>query len=316
MTAAWFALHIFYGGDENSLLLEAVRPTLQRLRSDGAIDLYFFVRYWNGGPHVRVRVQCRWSARDVERELECGIAPFLRQTPGAMLEIAEYEASVARIREIEERLAAAAVDITEPFEQLQPPNSIQPRPYNFDARRYGAKTMDDTHDHAWVSSELAFAALEISRGNAGLIRMFALQAAAVVATLLNADVEDAATYFDQASHWGRAGGNAGGKEYWVQNGYVDYHNQRSALDTVKRLLDGQAISQSDPWAVLLLAWQSEARRRHAYLHGVWRAEEIRAEPDHLLLDALHLLCNRLGLTLLVECYSYYLLAALIRERAV
>ena len=182
-------------------------------------------------------------------------------------------------------------------------------------QRYGVAATEDTHDHAWASSELAFAILELSGATDGLTRMFALHAAVIVSGLLDADGWAAAEYFEEASRWDNGGEIAGGRERWVKAGFIDYESQCENLDHIEQLLNGQGISATDSWGLLQRAWQNELKRRRAYLVDAWRAKEIVAEPDHLLLDALHLFCNRLGLNLTIECYIYYLVAELLRERA-
>ena len=139
MDAPWLALHVFYAGDHDRLLLDAIRPALTQLRKNKLIARYFFIRYWNGGPHVRLRVQCRESIERVETQLRQPIEAFLRTESAGPPDPARYEIEAARIREVEERLGAAAVGAVEPIEPLQPADSVQTRPYHFDVRRYGGR---------------------------------------------------------------------------------------------------------------------------------------------------------------------------------
>jgi thiopeptide-type bacteriocin biosynthesis protein len=51
----WVSLHVFYSGDADPMMVEAVRPLVARLREDGLIEAWFFIKYWKGGPHLRLR---------------------------------------------------------------------------------------------------------------------------------------------------------------------------------------------------------------------------------------------------------------------
>lgn len=78
----WISLHVFYGKEQRTLLLECFTPALQNLVRQQAIKRYFFVRYWEGGPHVRLRVVPIPGAEEaVKALLEARICAFLRERP-------------------------------------------------------------------------------------------------------------------------------------------------------------------------------------------------------------------------------------------
>lgn len=52
----WIALHIFYSSNSNPMLEECIAPLITRLREEGLIDRWFFIRYWMEGPHLRLRL--------------------------------------------------------------------------------------------------------------------------------------------------------------------------------------------------------------------------------------------------------------------
>ena len=51
----WASLHVFWRGDLSPVLVEAVAPVEQELRASGAADGFFFIRYGEGGKHLRLR---------------------------------------------------------------------------------------------------------------------------------------------------------------------------------------------------------------------------------------------------------------------
>jgi hypothetical protein len=78
----WIGTHVFYGREQSVLLLECIAPALAELARDHAIHRYFFVRYWEGGPHVRLRVEPAEGAEQRVKELlESRIQAFLVSKP-------------------------------------------------------------------------------------------------------------------------------------------------------------------------------------------------------------------------------------------
>lgn len=54
--AWWVSLHLF-GGDRDAMLLEVVEPAVAELAAGGLVDRFFFIRYPEGGDHLRVRLR-------------------------------------------------------------------------------------------------------------------------------------------------------------------------------------------------------------------------------------------------------------------
>lgn len=53
----WVSAHVFHRGDLDRVLVEAVAPLAADLSAAGAVRSWFFLRYWEGGPHLRVRMR-------------------------------------------------------------------------------------------------------------------------------------------------------------------------------------------------------------------------------------------------------------------
>jgi len=53
----WLSAHVFRHDDLDTLLTEQIGPLGAELTADGLIQRFFYLRYWEGGPHVRVRLQ-------------------------------------------------------------------------------------------------------------------------------------------------------------------------------------------------------------------------------------------------------------------
>jgi hypothetical protein len=81
--ADWIAVHVFYASNSNPLLTDCVAPLVARLREQDLIRRYFFIKYWQEGPHVRLRLLPRTpaDADAVRAQLEAALEEFLRARP-------------------------------------------------------------------------------------------------------------------------------------------------------------------------------------------------------------------------------------------
>lgn len=55
--ARWASFHLFPLEDLDALLVQVVRPVVAELWAEGVIDRFFFIRYPEGGAHVRLRLR-------------------------------------------------------------------------------------------------------------------------------------------------------------------------------------------------------------------------------------------------------------------
>ncbi len=52
----WISLHIYFKGDINVFLRQILFPLAKLLKKEKILDQYFFIRYFEGGQHIRFRV--------------------------------------------------------------------------------------------------------------------------------------------------------------------------------------------------------------------------------------------------------------------
>lgn len=52
---SWLAAYIYYSEPWDKLLVEAVHPFIKKIMNDALAEQYFFIRYWEKGPHIRLR---------------------------------------------------------------------------------------------------------------------------------------------------------------------------------------------------------------------------------------------------------------------
>src|ERR1700737_4821897 len=99
----WVSAHIYYHGNLDALLIRLIDPLIEQLRARDRGIGAFFIRYWEGGRHLRLRVHCRANdVSDVKRTLESeSYGYFARWPSGTEITPAEYEHSAPRLAAIE-----------------------------------------------------------------------------------------------------------------------------------------------------------------------------------------------------------------------
>src|SRR5579883_2197516 len=82
-TKKWINIHIFYASNANPMLVETIEPLVNDLRERGLIRRYFFIKYFQEGPHVRLRLllQEGVAEEEVKRIAEEAINSYLKRRP-------------------------------------------------------------------------------------------------------------------------------------------------------------------------------------------------------------------------------------------
>src|SRR5262249_37822695 len=84
-SCSWCSLHVYFHSDQDSLLVGCVDPLSRELKSRGLISLLFYLRYWRGGPHVRLRFLANGDCcRETALKIACDrISESLRLHPSS-----------------------------------------------------------------------------------------------------------------------------------------------------------------------------------------------------------------------------------------
>ncbi|GAA5020342.1 hypothetical protein GCM10025734_74530 [Kitasatospora paranensis] len=100
---SWVSAHLFYHGDQDAVIAGVVKPAVERLRGAGQAEGFFFLRYWEGGPHVRLRVLTRpEDAGQVRSVIEETAAEFYRASPSqSSMTAQEYAESAPGLAALE-----------------------------------------------------------------------------------------------------------------------------------------------------------------------------------------------------------------------
>lgn len=116
----WLAAYLFYGEPWKTFLTDAVAPFAEQTLACGAAEQFFFIRYWEQGPHIRLRFKGAPAvlAEQVQPQLDAFFTRYFLRTPSNRPE--------------PELMAAWPSD-----QQWQPNHTVCLVPYEPEVERYG-----------------------------------------------------------------------------------------------------------------------------------------------------------------------------------
>jgi thiopeptide-type bacteriocin biosynthesis protein len=290
-TGAWLSVHVFYYDAQDDLLLDCIRPLAATLRDDGVIDGFFFLRYFEEGPHVRVRTRVPddASADAAAARIDSALHEFLTQRPSR----GRLESNVDGPRNAD--------------------NTFDYRLYEPEFDRYGGPAgLAVAEEHFELSSDVALDLIARTRGDRERRLTFALRALLTAGVAFGLDGDELArfmTVYARAALRGTAmsdGGVAGALEQF-ERGY-------ERLAPALRALAVGLLEQSDPsdpigrWRAGMTA--AARRLRQAEAAGLLTGDR---GVERFLSSYLHLLNNRLGLPYSTEAYLAFLAARLLAD---
>ncbi|TDD12909.1 thiopeptide-type bacteriocin biosynthesis protein [Nonomuraea diastatica] len=305
----WISVHAFYHGDLDELLVRAVAPMVEEFDDRDLASDWFFLRYWDGGPHVRLRVlPSRGIERaEVENTIRDRLDHYFRLHPSA-----------SRMRQDDYALTARALaqweEVDAYFTQLQSNNSLSFIPYQREHARYGTgASIEAVERHFVESSRIALRLLAHGltydrRGTAAL-------ALILLTWLIGGD--DVAL----VANWSvRRRRHSGGPLSPTGEG-LDVHTDAQREHAVRIARQMHALAAQAPETTgtgTLIDWARSLRAlRESLAAGVetgafhpptrgWEGSgdifvsEPRAKVFTVLDICAHLICNRLGLSLTAE----------------
>jgi thiopeptide-type bacteriocin biosynthesis protein len=120
---SWLAAYLYYAEPWTELLLDAVQPFIHETMQTAGVEQYFFIRYWERGPHIRLRFKGDADVLEntVKPRLEAFFTDFMRQHPSTR-EAPAWEATLPE------------------QDRWFPNNSVQWIDYEPETERYGGDT--------------------------------------------------------------------------------------------------------------------------------------------------------------------------------
>ncbi|MEU6652819.1 thiopeptide-type bacteriocin biosynthesis protein [Streptomyces sp. NPDC046900] len=152
--STWSSLHVHAHGDrdyKDELLLDCLAPAADLMVAEGAASGWFFIRYWAGSPHVRIRL------RDADPQRVRQLADQARTWLAAHPLDAEPLDPEAFYATVGGRAALESYT-------WHPHGSVVPGVYEPESERYGGQfAMADAEELFIVSTQVALAAIRSSR---------------------------------------------------------------------------------------------------------------------------------------------------------
>jgi hypothetical protein len=324
----WVSIHVYHPADPGDLVTSCVAPAVTRLVRRGRARGWFFLRYWEGGTHVRVRVATTPElAATVKTELHDAFAGYLARNPAhSTITPGQYAELAAQLARNEGR---------EDYERaLLPPGSVLDVAYRPEHDVYGSgATMAAAERHFMESTELAVdilstaTPLDIRRG-------LALFLGLVTLADYEPDLARLATSFKAVggNAQQRFAGSDAGSGDTASALHASYAGARERLrrqvHQAWRLVDaGPDGSGGSAAGDRVAAWLASIRRLRIALEDATRRGEFtiapagspyawylaQLEPQRravasVLLRCAHLLNNRIGVAVPDEMHVAYLTA--------
>jgi thiopeptide-type bacteriocin biosynthesis protein len=295
MNRTWISLYIYYHEDPTPLLVGCLKPLVTTLKERQQISASFFVRYWEGGPHVRFRVLPSQPERlpELREHLQERIRAYLHLNPSrAHIDPERYATATAYFSRFERGQVQQFA--------LQPNNTVLEVAYVPEYDAYGGElSMPAVEQQFSDSSDVALALLEQDVtseqrvGRALLMMLGGLRR-------FTPDPQELRSWFAVYNrNWMPA--LQPDPEAFARVFQTRFERQRERL---VRLVD-DVLSVSSSSDRLFKTWQGSLDRLHDHLA---LHMPITSRDDRVLvgLNCLHMHNNRMGISLPEEAYLTYL----------
>lgn len=313
----WIGAHIYYHDRQDVLIDQGIRPLVEDHTLRDLVEGHFFVRHWQGGPHVRLRLLLRPGAP------EPAVTDLLDERMEGFLHARPAETSVGQQEYLTVAGPLSRVEHGQnSIEPLRPNNSWCYRPYAPEYDRYGGtpEAMAVVERNFVESSEIGLDV--IASGRSRDHRTTQALAMMVVSAAVWEGTPEGLVRFCSAGHlnWGRylVLGDREGQQARFEQQYQRQHSSLRQL--VSRLLavvwgggSGQDDTPISRWMRSVTVAKAELLRLHRA--GLVAAPESMVAGDRddqrgvgaILMFCSHMNNNRLGISLTEEAYLVYLL---------
>lgn len=281
----WRAWHLHTASSDRTVHDRVATEVVHPVVAEFPGRPWFFLRYWHGGPHVRLRLgdlDAAEAAR-AERLLADRLADAGRLREGeSPLDPEEYARSARRLAEGgDEPTHHEVTGLLEP--------GVHRFDYHPEYERYGGRELMPATEHLFqLSSRLVLAFLR-REPSTGARAMLALSAGVAAGRALGDDGEAAAYYAHGLRAW---------REWATGFGYAE--PQLDEIHRAARPTDRLRARLAAPESARPLAAWEEA------LTGLARRvrRETALHPAQVIVSHVHMLHNRLGLRVVEEYQTY------------
>lgn len=167
---SWLSVYIYHAKSLDNFLVEVIYPFICLTRNKSYISQYFFIRYWEDGPHIRLRFKGN------KELLDCKLKPQIKRY------FSKYNKQTRKKTELIKRFKTT--------------NFIHFAEYEPELERYGgAKGLVISENHFQASSDVVLEILKLENGLKDNLLGIAIQLNFILAINLNfTDNEIAALY--------------------------------------------------------------------------------------------------------------------------
>lgn len=324
----YLSVHIYYNTqDLRTVLLGCVDPLIHELQEEKKIARHFFIRYWEGGSHVRLRLLPNEgvSTTDLQRHVEPAIRGYLENSPSffdadpvtlrpIMRTLFEYEYG----REELVRVYGENGDIP-----IAANNSIAYVPYRPEYARYGGlRGVELSEQHFHVASNIALEAMRDSNSHVRSSTLgLALQLMLHFAFAFFQEPQKVIAFFEQYAELWRA---LSVPEETTEGFARLYDQQARSIRTHFAKLDRLHQRLESTESGVLSQWLRHAYHLRDGILALYHAGELELEPKaespeeatcRLLNSYVHMMNNRLGVLILEEVYLSHLIVRALRADA-
>ncbi|UAA40055.1 hypothetical protein KIH87_06810 [Paraneptunicella aestuarii] len=308
-TRNWTAFHIFLHDVEQQerFIREWLSVKVKDIKASGSADAWFFLRYWDGGPHVRVRFLNLKNAEALQQEIQSAAQQYISVTP---LTAEQYYGNHS--------FDGEPVD----FASLQwhDDGSVEMFDYEPEFARYGGElAITVNEDLFYISSEIAQAIIAATQGKIEQRLQLSMKIIACSIFAINPEpmaLQQFATYY--AEFWrGHAGGiNPGSPDVQLQ-ATLETFRQETINNSSAGGSSGGSFGVIGTWVNFLKKsvpqWQ-KIYEDGGLISPVDGSKVSSTEQFHMAImsmvgSQIHMLNNRLGVTPAYE----FVLASRIRD---
>lgn len=329
----WYAYYIFYTSNNSPLLIECIKPLIDELRSRDLIERWFFIRYWQEGPHLRFRVKPRPEAFDQVRQMvNEQVAAFLEVRPALYEMKSEIVGGIYKdmflMEGTEEEWNELYGDDGMP---LRPSNSTSVEVYEPEYIKYGGPNgIEISEQHFEDSSDLVLTLLDTTNAHVRSVLFgLALQIMVVtIATFLPKMTDQLEFLKAYQAFWDTMMQQAPKTDQYDSN----FEKMGESLDKqIPGIIQLVAGDRQEELPSFLSDWGVKVRRTRDNLDKATRegkillisredgtrrvADEENRARWSLLIPYIHMTNNRIGISIPEETYLSYLLQRHLEARS-
>ncbi|EAF5204938.1 hypothetical protein C3F48_14840, partial [Listeria monocytogenes] len=142
----WTSLHIYYYDNQDYLVRNLIYPVIADIEKQ-----FFFIRYWDGGPHIRLRVKNLKESHTKYLVEQCSL--FLKKNPSTISIDAEIYSRQSKALSEQEKEGTIIKELIEN-------NSIKLEKYNRESEKYfGIQGLKIAEEQFYYSSQLVISFL-------------------------------------------------------------------------------------------------------------------------------------------------------------